>query len=345
MSTPATAAGGAPPPRIFGKARLVFLLALVALLVLCLILSWVTRGAMANLAFLRAHKGAANQSLVDLGPWQTAQTLASLAVTAEETGYAREAERLADHEVDQAFAAALRTAQRQSRRRVLTGEALTLSQKVAQLQQQIAQDKLLVDQLKGKPGSAPATAQNAAHQAEGSDALQVATAQLGLDSDELADVQSDLDRATGDLSVRIQNELAAHEAAMHKYDAEQRSGGEIAVVSANSHHTLAARLKSWFDQRAGISPSSRRRLRHRTMRARSVSSTTPWNRKPAQARRQPRAALWPVFRIAASSARSSPSTTTASRPISNWPRSMANGAIRCSCSIASCCISSCSRWR
>ncbi|MGA8906465.1 MAG: hypothetical protein WB524_02530, partial [Acidobacteriaceae bacterium] len=98
MSTPATAAGGAPPPRIFGKARLVFLLALVALLVLCLILSWVTRGAMANLAFLRAHKGAANQSLVDLGPWQTAQTLASLAVTAEETGYAREAERLADHE-------------------------------------------------------------------------------------------------------------------------------------------------------------------------------------------------------------------------------------------------------
>lgn len=250
MSTPATAAGGAPPPRIFGKARLVFLLALVALLVLCLILSWVTRGAMANLAFLRAHKGAANQSLVDLGPWQTAQTLASLAVTAEETGYAREAERLADHEVDQAFAAALRTAQRQSRRRVLTGEALTLSQKVAQLQQQIAQDKLLVDQLKGKPGSAPATAQNAAHQAEGSDALQVATAQLGLDSDELADVQSDLDRATGDLSVRIQNELAAHEAAMHKYDAEQRSGGEIAVVSANSHHTLAARLKSWFDQRS-----------------------------------------------------------------------------------------------
>jgi small-conductance mechanosensitive channel len=250
MSTPATAAGGAPPPRIFGKARLVFLLSLMGLLALCLVFSWLTRGAMANLAFLRAHNGASNESLVDLSPWQTAQTLASLAVTAEESGYAREAERLADHEVDQAFAAALRMAQRQSRRRVLTGEALTLSQKVAQLQQQIAQDKLLVDQLKGKSGSAPVTAQNAANQAEGSDALQVATAQLGLDSDELADVQSDLDRATGDLSVRIQNELASHEAAMRKYDAEQRSGGEIAVVSANSHHTLAARLKSWFDQRA-----------------------------------------------------------------------------------------------
>ena len=49
------------------------------------------------------------------------------AVTAEETEYARDAQRLADHEVDQAFASALREAAR--RNHVLTGEALTLSQK------------------------------------------------------------------------------------------------------------------------------------------------------------------------------------------------------------------------
>ncbi|HEX4067827.1 MAG TPA: mechanosensitive ion channel domain-containing protein [Acidobacteriaceae bacterium] len=250
MNTPATATGGAPPPRIFGKARLLSLLILGALLALCFVSSWLTRGAMANLAFLRAHNGAANQSLVDLTPWQTAQTLASLAVTAEEAEYARQAEHLADHEVDQAFAAALRTAELQQRRRVLTGEALALSQKVAALQQQMAQDQRLIDQLKGRPATAPATAKGAANAAAGSDALQIAQAQLGLDTDELADVQRDLDRATGNLSSRIQNELSAHETSMRKYDSQQQSGGEIAVVSVNNHRTLASRLKAWFDQRS-----------------------------------------------------------------------------------------------
>ncbi len=250
MNTPASPAGRPPAVRILGKARLLFLLVLVALLVLCLVFSWVTRGAMANLAFLRAKNGAASQSLVDLTPWQTAQTLASLAVTSEEAEYAREAEHLADHEVDQAFAVALRAAALQQRRLVLTGDALALSQKVASLQQQIEQDKRLIDQLKTQPASAP-TAKNAMNSAAGSDALQVAQAQLGLDTDELADVQRDLSRATGNTSFRIQNELSAHEASMQKYDSEQQHGGAaIAVVSANSHHTLAQRLKSWFDQRS-----------------------------------------------------------------------------------------------
>lgn len=44
---------------------------------------------------------------VDVGSWQTAQALAPLAVTAEEAQYARDAERLADHEAHQAFASAL----------------------------------------------------------------------------------------------------------------------------------------------------------------------------------------------------------------------------------------------
>jgi small-conductance mechanosensitive channel len=250
MSTSATPTGGAPPSRIFGKARLLSVLVLAALLALCFVFSWLTRGAMANLAFLRAHNGAANRSLVDLTPWQTAQTLASLAVTSEESEYARQAEHLADHEVDQAFAAALRTAELQQRRRVLTGEALVLSQKVAALRQQIAQDQRLVDQLKAQPAAAPATAKGAATAAAGSDALAIAQAQLGLDSDELADVQRDLDRATGNLSTRIQNELSAHENSMRRYDSQQQSGDQIAVVSVANHRTLASRLKAWFDQRS-----------------------------------------------------------------------------------------------
>ncbi|MGC2297401.1 MAG: mechanosensitive ion channel domain-containing protein [Acidobacteriaceae bacterium] len=238
MATPPTGAGGAHRSRIFGRTRLIFVVALMAVLVVCLVWSWLTRGAMANLSFLRA-RGGAGTSLVDQSPWQTAQTLASLAVTAEENEYAREAEHLADHEVDQAFAAALREAELQTRRRVLTGEALTLSQRVTGLQQEIAQDRLLVDQLQAK-------SQGAA----GDDALQVAKAQLGLDSDELTDAESDLDRATGNRSVQIQSELAAREAAMKKYDSAQQGQGQSAAVSVKSHGTLAGRVTAWFDQRS-----------------------------------------------------------------------------------------------
>src|ERR1700728_3935722 len=187
----------------------------------------------------RPSQGApAGKALVDLSPWQTAQTLAALAVTSEEYEYAHQAEHLADHEVDQAFAAALRAAQLKTRRQVLTGDALTLSQRVAQLQQEVAQDHTLADQLKAKSS---ASANN--------DALQIAEAQLGLDSDELADAQHDLDRATGNASVALQDELNTHQASMHDYDTHEKYGGEIAAVSIKHRGTLIGRVELWFDQR------------------------------------------------------------------------------------------------
>src|ERR1019366_6038161 len=57
---------------------------------------------------------------VDLRPWLTAQALAPLAVTAEESEYARDAQRLAGLQVQHL---------------AFTGEALALSQRVAQLQE------------------------------------------------------------------------------------------------------------------------------------------------------------------------------------------------------------------
>lgn len=237
MATPAPTADAASRSRVYGRARLITFLALLILLAVCLVFSWVTRGAMANLAFLRAQKGTARASLVDLSPWQTAQTLASLAVTAEEQDYARQAEHLADHEVDQAFAAALRTADLEARGRVLSGPALVLSQRVSQFQQQMAEDQARVDQLKAKGAG-----QRAVPAAPASQALQVAQAQLALDADELSDAEHDLNRATGNATARLQNELAAHEAAMSKATAQQENGGPIAVVSVRSHGTLAGRI-------------------------------------------------------------------------------------------------------
>ncbi len=229
-----------------GKTRLTVFISLLALLGVCIAVLWTTRGAMAYFRGKTTLRG--EQTLVDVQPWQTAQTLASLAVTAEETQYAREAERLADHEVDQAFAAALRQARLNAQHRTLTGNALALSQKISQLEQLKQQDQALVDSLTAKSESLKNSSNNGAQASSVSDDLEVAKAQLGLDSDELTDAQRDLERVTGGQSTEIQDELSAHEASMRKYDSEAASGGEIAVLSVRENHTLAARIGAWFKQ-------------------------------------------------------------------------------------------------
>ncbi len=234
------------------RMRLTVIAGLLALLAVCLIFAWSTRDAMANLPFLkgasRGHAPASGQNtLVDLRPWQTAQALAALAVTAEEIEYARDAERLADHEVDQAFASALRQAS--MRPRVLTGDALKLSQKLKHLQQLVKEDQAHVESLtESARRSTPSSSSGAAHVILADD-LDIAKAQLGLDSDEVADAQQDLARAVGDERNRIQQELAAHQANMRKYDAQTAKDSQVAAVSAKRFGTLAIRLKAWFDQR------------------------------------------------------------------------------------------------
>jgi small-conductance mechanosensitive channel len=239
--------------RVFRNTRIVILLALSLLLVACLVLSWMTRDAMGNLSFLghsgRSGRDNGKKTIVDLRPWQTAQALAPLAVTAEEKEFARNAERLADHEVDQAFASALRQATLQAQHITLKGEALALSQKVAQLQQLIKQDQAQVQSITAQlNSSASSPKQGAAAPVDAGD-LDVAKAQLGLDTDQLADANEDLDRATGDQTAQIQAELSAHEASMRQYDKQVQSGGDVAVVSAKRRGTMASRVKAWFDQR------------------------------------------------------------------------------------------------
>ena len=233
--------------RVIDKARLVSLIVLSALLVACLAFSWVTRGNMSSLPFLhRDRANAASKSIVDLRPWQTAQTLAAMAVTAEETEFGLDAERLADHEVDQAFATALRQANLNAEHRNLSGGAIELSQRVNAIQQVVAQDKAEVQRL-----TAAAKAEGKATENTDDDDgdLSIAKAQLQLDTDQLDDAQDDLDRATGDNRAQIKSELAAREATMTKYDNEMKNGGEIAVLSVDRKGTLASRLQGWFKQR------------------------------------------------------------------------------------------------
>src|SRR5271167_4855451 len=117
-----------------------------ALLILCLAAAYWTRGAMAHMPFLQqgSSPGTAG-NLVDQRPWQTIESLAPLAVSAEEQSLAHEAERLADHEIDQSFAFALRQAALQTR--PLTGDSRVLQQKVTQLQALVKEDQAKVDAL------------------------------------------------------------------------------------------------------------------------------------------------------------------------------------------------------
>jgi small-conductance mechanosensitive channel len=214
-----------------------------ALLVLCLVLIWWTRGSMTHLPSRQGRGSAASRNaLVDQRPWQTIESLAPLAVSAEEQSLAREAERLADHDVDQAFAFALRQASLQSR--TLTGDALAAQQQVTQRQALVKEDQAKVDALTSKLKQPNGTISN-------SDDLDVAKAQLQLDTDELADANEDLARLSGDKRPQIQQELTARQAAMKKYDS-QASGGQIAILSSTNRKTLYGRISSWFDQRQRI---------------------------------------------------------------------------------------------
>ena len=214
------------------------LVALAAVLAMCLAFSWNTRDALIHLPFLKTHARqqdpAAQSTLVDLHPWQTAQALAPLAVSSEEEEFAHEAERLADHEVDQAFAAALRQATAQHS--APSGEALSLSQRLVQLQQMAKDDQAHVHSLTAGPAASE-------------DDLKIAQAQLDLDQDELNDAQQDLARASGDVRAQIQQELAAHEAAMTKMNAQSGATTQLAVLSTQQYKTLSGSLQAWSSQR------------------------------------------------------------------------------------------------
>jgi small-conductance mechanosensitive channel len=225
----------------------------LAVLALCLLGSFMTRGVMEDLPFLHGQKAGWNaiprsDGIVDQRPWQTAKTLTALAVSAEELQLAREAERLADHEVDQNFAQSLRQASAETRQ--LTGEALTLQQRVTELQQTVQEDQERIAALTAKAGPpAGAAASSTAAVGPATDDLDVAKAQLSLDQDELSDALEDLARASGDHRGEIQRELSAREAEIKKYDLQTANGvGQAAVVSASQHTTLADQIVEWWAQ-------------------------------------------------------------------------------------------------
>jgi len=225
------------------RTRLVIVLVMLIVLAVTLTGAFLTRGVMADLPFLQVRKGSWTGAYVPLGivdqrPWQTAATLGALAQSAEEKKLARDAERLADHEVDQAFSQSLRQASVAQPR--LSDKALALQKRVNELRETVRNDEARIAAL-----SAAAGAKSAGTISNGND-LEIAKAQLGLDQAELADSIEDLARESEDQRLKLQQELGARQATMKQYkDRASEDGGQTAVASAEQYRTLAEQLSTW----------------------------------------------------------------------------------------------------
>ena len=225
------------------RARMVIVSIMLVVLAFTLAGALLTRGVMTYLPFLESRKGNwkgayVPHGVVDQRPWQTAATLAALTQSAEERELAREAERLADHEVDQAFSQSLRQASLEKPN--LSRKALALQQRVAELQETIKNDQARIATISAGAGTKPADAVS-----EGSD-LEIAKAQLLLDQNELDDSIEDLARESGDQRVTLQQELAARQATMKQYrESVSNDDGQTAVASAGQYRTLAQQLSTW----------------------------------------------------------------------------------------------------
>ena len=152
--------------------------------------------------------------LVDQSPLLLARQLAPLAAVPQERQYAQDALRFADSEVDQAFASALRGATQHSQ--PLTGQALKISQRLNALNDRIKAEQANVTARQHGPGTADDDPQ-----------LQLAQAQLALDTDEADELHQTLIRLGGDRHALIQQALDEHEA-VHK----QETGTAISQTEA-----------------------------------------------------------------------------------------------------------------
>jgi len=179
-------------------------LVVAALLAACVVGIYLTREAPSSRVAVK--KPAANNQapLVDDRLLQTARQMSSIAETADEQNLAGEALRLADHEVDQTFAAAIREA---------AAAVVPSSGPLKQLTDRISGIKvrMVADQARIAKLTKDAETNEAA-----ADKLELAKAQLALDQDELDDAQGDLVRQGGDEQAKIQQALAAHEAEDHQ---------------------------------------------------------------------------------------------------------------------------------
>ncbi len=174
---------------------------------------------------------------VDESPLEIARGLRPLATTLDEQTFARQSERLANHEVDLAFADALRLAS--SHPPSLTPEQQELLDWKDEAEDAVGEDKRHLAELTRQLAKAPEASRDALE-----DQLEVAKAQLELDQDEFDAASDDLERAGGDPQARLHRLRAAREAA----DKESATH-PFPAVAVPGRPTLISEVRDWMHLR------------------------------------------------------------------------------------------------
>jgi len=175
--------------------------------------------------------------LVDQSPLQTARRVGPLASAQEEKELARQAEKVADHEVDLAFFDAFSAAQQSPP--ALTPALTQLADKKNQAQQALKEDQDNVAELTRKIANAPESQKENLK-----DQQNVAQAQLELDEDELDDASEALVEAGGDPQTEVQRLKQEHddeEAHLSSYPGSAANHAEDDYQG----HTLLVVFRAW----------------------------------------------------------------------------------------------------
>ncbi len=157
------------------------------------------------------HAAGTKAPLVDQSSLRTAQKLAELADKPEEQALSKEAIRLADHELDLAFANAKRDAE--AHPPALTPEAKEIQARLEKAQALQKADQALAAQLTAQEAKASGSQKEAL-----GDRLDEVKGQLELVEDEVDDATQDLNRAGGDAKGRLEQLDQEHEATSHEVD-------------------------------------------------------------------------------------------------------------------------------
>ncbi|HEY3785097.1 MAG TPA: mechanosensitive ion channel domain-containing protein [Steroidobacteraceae bacterium] len=148
----------------------------------------------------------ADASVVNQGTFLLAQRLASLADGPDEQRLAASTQRLADHELDLAFTAALRRLEAHPPE--LTAEARAVQGRLDKSQKLLESDQANVTRLTASLAQA-----NDAQKSRLQDQLDLGSSQLELDKDEVDEANEDLLQAGGNQHQRVQTMMQEHAAA------------------------------------------------------------------------------------------------------------------------------------
>ena len=179
--------------------------------------------------------------LVDQRPLQTARRMAVLASSPEEQRFATEAEKVGDHELDLAFADALRTAAETSPK--LTPDMKAVLDRKTKAEAAVKVDQDGVEQLTKRLAAAAESQKDNLQ-----DQIAVAKGQQELDQYEVDDASDELARSGGDPQAKIKRLLAEHDASDHEAQVQTAAAPDPAYGA----HTLLAAFRAWQELRARI---------------------------------------------------------------------------------------------